>query len=382
MRTSRSTSISWLRSRWVLGGVALCLMLTLGGGLAYLVPDRARAATITVATCTESALDAAVAAASSGDTIHFGCSGTITLTSTLVIMSDLTLDGTGQNVTLSGGHAVQVLSVASGVTFTLNHLTVANGLAAGSDGNGGVGRGGGLYTFGATLSLSNCIFSGNTAQGGRGSNGGDNPGSYGGPGGDGGDAQGGGLYSGGGTLTITNCRFSGNAARGGTAGNGGNGSNGGHGGNAGSGFGGSFYVTETALTLTNSSYIGNIAQGGTGGSGGNGVYGGGYGAFGGGGWGGGGDYSTSVSVALSVANSTFSGNVARGGPGGNGGTGDPAHSGGGGVGGEGGIAYGGGLFSATSPTSVSVSSTFVDTTFSGNLAQGGQWRRCGLRWHG
>ncbi len=84
-------------------------------------------ATISVTTCDESHLDQAIASASSGDTITFACSGDIALTQTLTISQNLTLDGSGQQVTLDGQNQVRVLSVNKGINFTLNALTIAHG---------------------------------------------------------------------------------------------------------------------------------------------------------------------------------------------------------------------------------------------------------------
>lgn len=75
-------------------------------------------------------------AATGADTITFNVSGTITLLSTLPTINDpLTLNGVGQKVIISGGHAVRVLMVAT--SLTLNHVTVANGNpSAGAVGGG------------------------------------------------------------------------------------------------------------------------------------------------------------------------------------------------------------------------------------------------------
>ena len=97
-------------------------------------PPAHAAATITVSSCDESDLDAAIAQANSdnaGDTITFSCSGTIDLTSTLDITGSMTLDGTGQQVALDGQNQVRVLSVSSGVTFAINRLTVQDGSVTG-----------------------------------------------------------------------------------------------------------------------------------------------------------------------------------------------------------------------------------------------------------
>ena len=108
----------------------------------------------------------------------FSCSGTITLTATITIAADTTIDGSGQTVTISGNHAVRVFTVNSGVTLNLNRLTVADGSAS--------GNGGGIYNSG-TLTVSNSTFSGNSA------------------------GYGGGIYNSG-TLTVSNSTFSGNSA--------------------------------------------------------------------------------------------------------------------------------------------------------------------------
>lgn len=91
-----------------------------------------------------------------GGTVTFGCSGTITLTATLTIMADTTIDGGVQNITLSGNNEIRLFYVDSGVTLSLNNLTIANGYAAGD--------GGGVYNEG-TVTVSNSTFSGNSANG-------------------------------------------------------------------------------------------------------------------------------------------------------------------------------------------------------------------------
>ncbi len=166
-------------------GLALALPLCLVVALAGLAQPARAAAAITVGTCDESHLDAAVAQANSdnaGDTVTFACSGTISLASTLGITGDMTLDGTGQQVTLDGQSQVGVLSVATGVTFTLNDLTVQNGAAGG---------GGGLSNSGGTVTITGSTFQHNAAhEGGAVEN---DPG---------------------GTLTITNSTFDGNFSSG------------------------------------------------------------------------------------------------------------------------------------------------------------------------
>lgn len=88
-----------------------------------------------ITTCDEASPRNAITNAADGDTIQFQMSSpcTITLTEaaggTLVISKNLTLDANGspQPVTISGGDAVVVLQVSSGVHFTLNTLTIAHG---------------------------------------------------------------------------------------------------------------------------------------------------------------------------------------------------------------------------------------------------------------
>ncbi len=64
-------------------------------------------------------------AGSGPDTISFGVSGTITLTSQLTIVSGsiVTVDGSGQALTISGNNATRVMSVPSGATLHLQDLT-------------------------------------------------------------------------------------------------------------------------------------------------------------------------------------------------------------------------------------------------------------------
>jgi mucin-19 len=163
-------------------GLAIVLPALLAAGVAGVTQPARAAATITVGSCDESDLDTAIAQANAdnaGDTIAFGCSGTIGLTSTLAITGSMTLDGTGQQVTLSGQGQVGVLSVASGVTLTLNDLTVTGGSSA---------DGGGLDNDGGTVNITGSTFTGNDAS------------------------AGGAILNQGGTLNVTGSTISGNDA--------------------------------------------------------------------------------------------------------------------------------------------------------------------------
>jgi hypothetical protein len=177
------------------------------------------------------------------DSTVFATSQTITLSSTLGTL-DLTqtagpmeIDGPTAGVTISGGHAVEVFQVASGVTASLSRLTITEGSTAGAGGglfnqgtltltdctifgNSGANAGGGLFNQGA-LTLTDCTISGNSG------------------------AIGGGGLANQGTATLTGCTISSNSA-----------------GDAG---GGLFNLIESGVTLTDCTVSGNSAGGGEGG---------------------------------------------------------------------------------------------------------------------
>jgi len=127
--------------------------------------------------CTEAALDTALAG---GGMVTFNCGGatTITVTSTKIISADTTIDG-GSLITISGGNSVGIFVVNIGVNFTVQNLTIANGIG-GNFGGGGIANSG-------TLTVTNSTFSGNRADAG-------------------------GAISNSGDLTVTNCTFSGNSS--------------------------------------------------------------------------------------------------------------------------------------------------------------------------
>src|SRR5579872_3157643 len=94
--------------RLALGLVLLAGLISVTGGLAA---NALAAATITVSTCNEASLDSALSSATNGNTIDFGCSGTIVITNPLVIAASITLDGSGQHVSIDGGGSTQILQV-------------------------------------------------------------------------------------------------------------------------------------------------------------------------------------------------------------------------------------------------------------------------------
>jgi len=251
------TGIHTSAKRWAVGW---CLVPAL---LASVAVHPALAASSIIQDCptSQAALITDIGNAGAGGTLQFTCDDSITLSSTITIAASVTLDGHGHAVTLNGNHAVEVLQVNSGVTATLNDLTIANGSAP---------DGGGIANFGS-LSVTNSNFSGNTAGDGGGiGNGGtlivsdstfsNNASSS--------SNGGAGIYNVG-TLTVTRSTFSGNNAGGGT------------------GAGGGIANADGGATVSNSTFVGNAA-----------FYGGGV---------------DSVNGAMSITNSTFSGNSGIGG---------------------------------------------------------------------
>src|SRR4051794_31159673 len=119
------------RSRHTMNCLRTLALLLALAFLPLLAPTNARAASFTVTTLADSgtgSLRQAIEDANTttgADTITFSVSGTIVLASTLpAINDDLTIDGTGQSVTVSGNNAVQVIAVNGGKTLNLNALTI------------------------------------------------------------------------------------------------------------------------------------------------------------------------------------------------------------------------------------------------------------------
>lgn len=207
------------------------------------------------------------AAGSGSDTITFSLSGTITLGTILPTIADaagLTLDGTGQAVTISGNNVSRIAVVPPSASLTLNHMTIANGYTSDHGGailssgtlvilnsvfseNSAYYFGGGIFNSG-TLTITNSVFSGNTAN------------------------KGGGIYNDAGALTITSSTFFNNSASGGE--------------------GGGINVFSGNLTITDSTFNQNSASLGSGG----GIY--------------------NAVGTLTITNSTFSENTANYGEGG------------------------------------------------------------------
>lgn len=199
-------------------GLGLALLVGLCLALGVQVRPAHAAQTLNVTDCTSDAqlrMDIATANSdNAGDIITFSCSGDIKLASTLTITGNMTLDGRGQSVILDGQDQVEVLKVNSGVSFTLNALTIAHGHTP--------GVGGGLLNDG-TVSITNSTFAYNSSA---------NPG-------------GALINENGGTVNITNSTFAYNLVTGYASG------------------GGLFQFNGGTVNITNSTFVGNGAASGT-----------------------------------------------------------------------------------------------------------------------
>jgi hypothetical protein len=175
--------------------VAAALVAALGGSVVSVLvgTQPALAGTQYVVTdCTGSGVgslpnavqQADAAGPNSDTTITFDCSGTITVSATLQITSNMAIEGGGPAgaVAVSGGGSVPVFDVAGGVTASVSDLTIEDGYAPSSGSGGGVSNSG-------TLTLENDTITGNKAGNG-----------------------GGVLNNAGGTVTVTDSTFSGDTA--------------------------------------------------------------------------------------------------------------------------------------------------------------------------
>ena len=142
--------------------------------------------------CTEAALDTALAV---GGAIDFNCGGgavTIVVTSPKIISKNTQINGGGL-ITLSGNNTTQIIAVQTGFSLSLSNITLTMG-------NSGTTQGGAMnVATGATASITNSTFSNNTSAF-------DSASAH-VPGG------GGAIYSAG-ALTITGSTFYGNSATG------------------------------------------------------------------------------------------------------------------------------------------------------------------------
>jgi len=268
--------------RWgIVTGLVLVVLLP---ALPAFSTQRVQAATRVVMNLQDTGTDSlrrVLSDAMLNDTITFapGLTGTISLTSTLILRRDVTISGPGAaSLAFSGGcttcgvggshsDGVRVFTVNGGVTASISGVTITRGLGDADSG------GGGILNWG-TLTLTNSTVSGNATANG------DNSASFFG-------GNGGGIANTG-TLICMGCTIGGaNASDGNITGRGGN--NGGLG-----GIGGGIYNAGT-LSLTNSTISHNTTGGGGADS-----------NDGGGGGAGGGIHSQGT---LTLTNSTISGNI-------------------------------------------------------------------------
>jgi CSLREA domain-containing protein len=196
------------------------------------------------------------------DATFFNTARTINLASALpALTTSLNINGPGANlltVRRDTGGDYRIFNILSGKVVTISGLTISNGKTTS-------GQGGGILNNG-TLSLTNCILSGNQASASV--------------------AQGGGIYSATGTLNVSHCTLSGNTS---------SSNNNISGNNLG---GGGIFVGNGVVNITGSTFSGNTSTnvGGSGSHGGGGLY--------------------LEAGTLNISNSTLSGNTVSNGAGG------------------------------------------------------------------
>jgi hypothetical protein len=138
--------------------------------LMLLAASVAHAATYTVTDTSDDVTDTGslryalsqVNAGAGGDVINLsGVTGTITVGSTLAINESVTINGPGANLlTVSGNDQVGVFNVAAAKTVSISGLTIAHGFL-------GAGQGAGINSgvTNSSLTVNNCTFSNNVANG-------------------------------------------------------------------------------------------------------------------------------------------------------------------------------------------------------------------------
>jgi hypothetical protein len=175
--------------------------------------------------------------------------GTITLSNTIDVTRDVTLDAHGRSVVISGNNSNRIFAVASGVNFSATNVVFANGQNVGQPAL--PGQGGAIFSIGGLVWLTSCTLISNSVTGGVAPSGGT-----------GGAGQGGAIFAQGGALMLQSVGFSNNTAIGGfsvvpdfggdTGGN---------------GQGGAIYVTNGAVLIVNCNLRSNICTASPGGIG-------------------------------------------------------------------------------------------------------------------
>ncbi len=203
-----------------------------------------------------------------GGVVRCCFNGAITLSSTIDITHDVTLDAHDRLVVISGNNAVRLFKVNPGVTFAATNVVFAYGRHVGQDGApagtqpaqpGMPGEGGAFFIDTGTLQLSSCVLATNSAAGGNGGNGNYNYPLDSGANGTGGPARGGAIYMQGGALLLDSVIVCNNSAVGGL------------GGTAfyeafpfpsygGDALGGAIYVTNGSVAIVNSTLHDNLCR--------------------------------------------------------------------------------------------------------------------------
>jgi len=197
--------------------------------------------------------------------------GTITLSNTIDVTRDVTLDAHSRSVVISGNDAVRLFKVASGVTFSATNVVFAHGRTVGLDGAsqgdtigqpGNPGQGGGIFIDGGTVWLNFCTLISNSVAGGKA---GTNTYPY--PVADvGGEGQGGAIFVRGGSLVLNSVSAFKNFASGGLGATT-TPANPPYPGTGGNGAGGALYATNSTVLVLNCNLSSNLCMAPAGGYG-------------------------------------------------------------------------------------------------------------------
>jgi hypothetical protein len=145
----------------ILAALILETLSQLAGAAPYIVNSDADPIVGTASNCSAGnantcTLRDAIARAGSGGTIAFQSDMAVSLVSgqTLTLSDDVTIDGDGHAVTVSGNDVVTVFTIGSGANVAIKHLTIANGYDH--------AKGGGIYNKGSLI-LTDSTLTGNNA---------------------------------------------------------------------------------------------------------------------------------------------------------------------------------------------------------------------------
>ena len=105
------------------------------------------------------------AALSIGGWVTLAFNGTLTLTNTIEITNNVSLDGKNVAAVISGGNAVRLFSVDPGATLSVTNVTLADGSCIVTNQNGDtMADGGAIDNDGGNVILFDCTLTNNTAQ--------------------------------------------------------------------------------------------------------------------------------------------------------------------------------------------------------------------------